>query len=89
MVLVAWYPRDAALHECALSQVSKTHPPLPTGLSYNREVQLHTSLDHYLLVVLPLLQICSLYCESGTNHLPYIHTQVSNHPDMTLDSARM
>ena len=40
----------------------------PTGLSHNHETQFHTSPDHYMLVVMPLLQICSLCRKSGTNH---------------------
>ena len=44
----------------------------PGRFSHNREAQLHTSPDH-LLVVPPLLQICSLFRKSSTNHPSYIH----------------
>ena len=53
--------------------VTSWYPPHhPTSLSHNHEVQFHTSPYHYLLVWLPLLQICSLRCESGKNHPSYI-----------------
>ena len=63
-----------------LLQVSTPPPPpphtLPMGLSHNREEQLLTSLDHYLLVMMPLLQICSLCRDSSTSHPSYIvHTK--------------
>ena len=76
MVLAAWCSSQAALkrrHECARLQVGTTPPPM--ALPYNREAQLHTAPDHYLLVVPPLLQVCNLFRKSGTNHPSYIHNE--------------
>ena len=92
MVLTAWCSSEAALqshHEYALLQVSTISlPPPPTGLSHNCEEQLHTSPDHYLLVV-PPLQICSLCRKNGTNHTSYIHmSQGGTRPDLTVDVIR-
>ena len=65
------------------SHKSVQSPPPPMGLSHNREAQLHTSLDHYLLVVPPLLHICSLCHESVKNHPSYICIYIYSKTSLT------